>query len=223
MSNRTSVTGLINDLEVYFSKLNDHYYGNQLLQPIITVSPDSSNRAYGWCTSYKAWKEEKETGTEGYYEINICADYLNRPFEEVIGTLMHEMVHLWCNQNNIKDTSRSGTYHNKKFKDAAESHGLVLEKDAKYGWIGRALNEEAQIFVSQMKLDDLRLSRPREGYIPASGSAEAESEEKEQETPKKRKQSTRRYICPKCGMIVRATKIVRIKCIECDEELLKED
>ena len=32
---------------------------------------------------------------------------------------------------------------------------------------------------------------------------------------------TRKYVCPVCGMIVRATKEVHIKCGDCDVELKK--
>lgn len=35
----------------------------------------------------------------------------------------------------------------------------------------------------------------------------------------KRLSSTRKYTCPRCGMSVRATRAVRVKCVECDEEL----
>ena len=38
----------------------------------------------------------------------------------------------------------------------------------------------------------------------------------------KKKSSTRKYICPKCGMSVRATKVVRIAYIECDNTQMQE-
>ena len=34
-----------------------------------------------------------------------------------------------------------------------------------------------------------------------------------------RASSTRKYTCPRCGLSVRATRAVRVKCVECDEEL----
>lgn len=33
---------------------------------------------------------------------------------------------------------------------------------------------------------------------------------------KKRTSSTRKYFCPGCGMSIRATRDVRIKCADCD-------
>ena len=213
-----SVSKLIIEIESYFSIINDRYYAGQLQKPVITVSPDTKNRAFDWCTSWKAWKQESNDGAEGYYEINICADYLNRPFIEVIGTLMHEMVHLWNIQTGVKDTSRAGTYHNGKFKEAAEAHGLILTKDSKYGWIGRDLNPEAEAFINSIKKSDFLLSRPKEGYV--SNSQENTTSENSEEKPK-RKHSSRKYVCPECGMIVRATKDVRILCVDCNKELVK--
>ena len=32
--------------------------------------------------------------------------------------------------------------------------------------------------------------------------------------------STRKYVCPCCGMSVRATKVVRVQCMDCEEALV---
>lgn len=149
----TSLKPVIDKLESLFSKFNEKFYGEELQKPIITVSPDTTKGAYGWCTAWKAWsnqepkkvtdiskltKEELDSlKSEGFYEINICAEYLARPFEQVCETLLHEMVHLYNLQVGVQDTSRSGTYHNKKYKEAAEQHGLSVDKDSKYGWTDR--------------------------------------------------------------------------------------
>ena len=60
------------------------------------------------------------------------------------------MVHLWNLQNGVQDTSRGGTYHNKKFKEVAEQHGLIIEQHPKYGWTLTKLNDEAQEFIRKM-------------------------------------------------------------------------
>lgn len=111
--NEVSLKPVIEELENLFSKFNARFFADKLEKPVITVSPDHTRGAYGWCTGWKAWKAGED---EGHYEINLCAEYLNRPFEETCGTLIHEMVHLQNLQDGVQDTSRSGTYHNKKFK-----------------------------------------------------------------------------------------------------------
>lgn len=118
--NEVSLKPVIEELENLFSKFNARFFDGGLEKPVITVSPDHTRGAYGWCTAWKAWKAGED---EGHYEINLCAEYLNRPFEETCGTLIHEMVHLQNLQDGVQDTSRSGTYHNKKFKETAEAHG----------------------------------------------------------------------------------------------------
>ena len=49
-------------------------------------------------------------------------------------TLLHEMAHLYNLVHGIQAVSNNGYYHNQKFKATAESHGLHIEKHAKYGW-----------------------------------------------------------------------------------------
>lgn len=155
----TSLKPVIEKLENLFSKFNEKFYNGELQTPVITVSPDTTKGAYGWCTAWKAWsvgEQKKVTDLatltkealeamkkdDGFYEINICAEHLARPFEQVAETLLHEMVHLYNLQIGVQDTSRGGTYHNKKYKEAAEQHGLTVEKDAKYGWTKTSLNDE---------------------------------------------------------------------------------
>lgn len=119
----TSLKPVIDKLENLFSKFNEKFYNGELQKAIITVSPDTTKGAYGWCTAWKAWSnqepkkisdmkpEEIEAAkSEGFYEINICAEYLARPFEQICETLLHEMVHLYNLQVGVQDTSRSAVY-----------------------------------------------------------------------------------------------------------------
>ena len=156
--NEVSLKPVIEELENLFSKFNARFFADKLEKPVITVSPDHTRGAYGWCTGWKAWKAGED---EGHYEINLCAEYLNRPFEETCGTLIHEMVHLQNLQDGVQDTSRSGTYHNKKFKETAEAHGLTVEKGEKYGWHKTALSPEALEFVQSLGKQGFTLVRPR--------------------------------------------------------------
>lgn len=78
--NEVSLKPVIDELETLFSKFNKAFFEGKLEKPVITVSPDHTRGAYGWCTSWKAWQDGTKEG--GYYEINLCAEYLNRPFEE---------------------------------------------------------------------------------------------------------------------------------------------
>lgn len=196
-----SLKPVIEDLDRLFGVFNDHFFENKLSKPVITVSPDTTRGSYGWCTSWKAWADGSGNETEGYYEINICAEYLNRPFLETCSTLIHEMVHLLNLQEGVHDTSRSGLYHNKRFKEAAEQHGLSVEKHQKYGWCITTLTEEAASWITSMFNNESGFTLHRTKTLKLEA---------------KKKSSSRKYVCPDCGTKVRATKEVRIVCKDCD-------
>lgn len=195
-----SLQEVIGKLENLFSMFNEKFYDGKLQSPVITASPDHTKGAYGWCTGWKAWKGEDEGG---YYEINLCAEYLSRPFEMVCETLLHEMVHLANLQDDIKDTSRGGTYHNKTYKTTAEEHGLTVSK-TKSGWNKTALTEETADWLKSVFTDEMGFTLYREKMLKLGAAG-------------KKKSSSRKYVCPCCGAIVRATKEVNITCSDCDE------
>lgn len=111
------------------------------------------------------------------------------------------MAHLYNLQIDVQDTSRSGTYHNTKFKKTAEQHGLEVKKTDTYGWSKTCLNQEAKDCISNMQDKDFTLHRKSFPALERNG---------------KSKQSTRKYICPVCGCIIRATKEVNVVCGDCD-------
>lgn len=47
----SSLQVIIGKFEKLFSKFNEQFYEGQLQAPVITVSPDTTKGAYGWCTS----------------------------------------------------------------------------------------------------------------------------------------------------------------------------
>jgi len=103
-----------------FKSVNDEYFNNELDIPTITIQ--STTGAYGHVSAQKIG-HNNEVST---YELNLSADYMNRPIENVVATLIHEGCHLYAMANEIKDTSNRGVYHNKKFKMLAEERGLQI-------------------------------------------------------------------------------------------------
>lgn len=189
-------------LESAFSSLNKHYFENALSMPIITIQ--TSPKAYGHFTVNEVWFDRQRKVAA--HEINISAEALNRPIANTIATLVHEMVHYYCHVNDIQDTSRGGTYHNKEFKEYAEKCGLIISYDAKIGWSITEPSAELKAFCTAQKWRN-KLTICRTGDM---GGAE----------PKPKKpSSTRKYCCPCCGNSVRATKEIRISCIECSQEM----
>jgi hypothetical protein len=67
--------------------------------------------------------------------------------------------------NKIKDCARSGNYHNKNFKTAAEEAGLIVTKTEKSGFSMTSLGPKAVASLNNLKpkyelLDCLRLQNP---------------------------------------------------------------
>lgn len=202
-------------LEKMYRELNNDFFGGELEEVFITIQP--TPMAYGHVTCSKVWK----TGDTHKYELNIGASTMDRPIEHVVATLLHEMVHIYHLQHGIQDCSRGNTYHNKKFKEKAESVGLIISHDKTYGWTITEPSDDLILYICEKgwidimsgRNDGLRIVPPSSGdsgrIIPPSG------------TPKTKKpSSTRKYACPCCGISVRATKEVRIVCADCSELMI---
>lgn len=206
-----SIRKTVEQLETLFEQLNSRFFGNELSRPVIALVYNQTRRkSYGWCTTWKPWK--KPGDSDGEYEINICPEYLTRPIEEVCGTLMHEMVHLLNIKNGIKDVSRNGTYHNKKFKDTAEQHGLIIERDENIGWSITSLNEEAKEFCKTLNIvefDIVRIKLTKDG-------------EEKPKPPKKPKKPKNKLICPSCQNEVSSKRSLNIICDDCHVKYKKD-
>lgn len=77
-----------------------------------------------------------------------------------------------------------------------------VEKGEKYGWHKTALNPQAEAFVKSLGKSGFCLVRPRTN--PLKGSRKGGGS------------SSRKYVCPCCGTIIRATKEVHVLCGECE-------
>lgn len=197
-------------LEHAYGVLNDTYFEGSLPPVVITVQ--SSPKAYGHYTTWDVWRENEK----GYREINLGAENLSRPIEFTISSLLHEMTHHYCAMAGIKDTSRGGIYHNKRFKAEAEKCGLVIGYDPRIGHSPTSPSEGLIAFIGGQGWTGIDLSRT--GCYGSTGGAEGGSGSDPgggADTGKK-KSSVRKYLCPSCGCSVRATKEVHIGCLDCD-------
>lgn len=195
-----------------FDIMNQEFFESALSRPTITIQ--STPKAYG----HFSLRDDTWISKNGIsHEINIGAGTLSRPIEEVAATLLHEMVHYHNYLLNIQDCSRGGTYHNRRFKASAEAHGLIVHHHDKYGWTVTEPSEALLDTVIRYELSDILLSR-NEAYgfrIGGTGTHSGATP-----PPTIRTSSTRKYICPCCGMSVRATKMVNVACLDCNAQLL---
>lgn len=192
----------IEQLNKMFDVVNKELFENKLECPTITIQ--SSKKAYGHITTSKVW----HSGKKESYELNIGAETLARPIEDTLATLIHECVHEFCLMNGVKDTSNRGVYHNETFKIIAESKGLKIEKDSRYGWTITSPTKKTKDLCKKYTFKKINLNRGLPKKLE-KGKGDRES---------KPKTSTRKYICTGCSNSFRATKEIHCICKECNVE-----
>ncbi|MDE6597288.1 MAG: SprT-like domain-containing protein [Clostridia bacterium] len=193
-------------LERLFDYCNEKLFESELEKPVITVQLDSKNKTNGWFTAAKVWKENDTD--DGAHEINITAQQLNRPIRQIAETMIHEMCHYYAEVHNMQDTSRSGTYHNKLFKQIAEKHGLKVECVKTIGWSHTELTSATDVLITSFVEHNPETIIYRTPVF--TGQIVKTS-------------STRKYVCPCCGSSVRATKQVNIMCLDCKKAMTVEE
>lgn len=204
------VAGYLNKL---FDLLNAEFFESVLSRPTITIQ--STPKAYGHFSLRDDTWISKNGGT---HEINIGAGTLSRPIEEVAATLLHEMVHYYNYEMGIQDCSRGNTYHNRRFKEAAEAHGLIVSHSEKYGWSHTSPSDALLEFVLDNGLTDILINRNEFTGFRITGTGTHSGAEGGLPP---RTSSTRKYRCPCCGNSVRATKTVRIACMDCGVQMIE--
>ena len=200
---------VIKELHKAFDCLNKEFYKGELPEVIITIQSKGKRNALGWFTVGKVWDD----GTQSKHEINISAEYANRGFMDIMKTLHHEMIHLYCSVNGIKDTSRGNTYHNGNFKKVSEEHGFYYKTDApdkKCGWSFSNLTEESIERIYKFDLNREVFSLKRQDFS-------------EQGEKSKKKSNIIKWQC-ECGQIVRTSKDgLNIICGDCMTKFVKQE
>lgn len=126
---------------------------------LITIQSSSkkNNLGHFWANRWDGDITKDATEKEIYHEININADAMNMPVEEVLQVLLHELAHLYNSVLNIDDCN-AAQYHNKNFKIAAEKFGLIVDKFPGRGWALTSLDEEGISAIEAFEPDKDALS-----------------------------------------------------------------
>ena len=195
--NTEMLADVLRSLENLYQLLNAGLFENQLSMPVIVVATKGHRKdAHGWCTVEKAWRDGEANAR---YELNIGAEFLNRDLMEICETLLHEMVHLKNLESGIEDCSRNRTYHNERFKQVAEKHGLKAEKVGINGYANTILTNQAEQLIQTFEFEKFNIYRELHGGAK-----------------RKTKQSSIKYTCPLCETIIRATRKVNVRCGDCN-------
>ena len=210
----TNTIRMTTELYRIYNALNERYWGGELPEVFITITPGKSKKSSVYGTfSADVWAKNgdvtyDENGNEiieivdNRHEISMSAEYFTRPIPNWCATLQHEMVHLYCQVNNLKDTSNNNTYHNKTFKREAEKRGLIIEKEKTIGWSVTTPTHEFVDFISSLNIDEDTFTYFRQTRFGATKTA-----------PKKR------YVCPMCGTQAQAKKGTYLICGDCGKQM----
>lgn len=194
------ISEITNEMVRWFGILNQKYYNGELVLPIITIQKARQNNL-GYLTLDKIWKNKN--GENSYYEMNISAHSLHGDIVEIVGIVLHEMVHEYNLLNGIKD--HSGAIHNKRFKKEAERVGLVVERSDKCGFGYTFCGEELKSFIlNEVNPDGTLFQFAR---IP------------DQIETKPRVKRIFKYKCPECDLEIKAKSDTRVLCCNCEVEL----
>jgi len=220
---KLSISPIISALEEAFDWINKRFYEGALPSPVITMS-EGKGRYRGWFwagtkdnpDAGKIW--HTKDGSHNANELNVCSDSLDRSFEEIVDTLCHEMVHCYNNMEHVQDCARAGFRHNRKFKEAAEAHGMKWNPPVEGDEASQA--DYKRVGFSRVSLKD---EVKDEVYEALNGLKKAlviyrDTTCKGKKTPSK-KSNVIKYMCPCCGNSVRATKVVKIMCMDCDQPM----
>lgn len=137
------VQSLINmgesELQKLFDCLNNEYYNNEL--PKVQITFEDAN-----ITTFGMYYAESN-------KIVITYLCVKKGYLQIIDTLHHEMIHLYCNVNNIEDTY--GRYHNENFKNECRKRGFTFDSRplVNIGWSKARLKKKTIKLIDTWDID----------------------------------------------------------------------
>lgn len=204
MATSTPTKQIYAELVKAYDHFNKILFENKLPSCLITVQ--RTNNAYGFFSADR-WQGVKGTTTD---EIALNPQHFNsRSTEEVLGTLVHEMVHLW--QHHFGKPGRT-SYHNKQWAQKMKLVGLTPSDTGKPG--GKETGQHMTHYIpvdSIFKKTCLKLIK--QGFKITWSERGFFVEGK---TNKKNKE---KYTCPSCGINAWAKYELKLICGTCSKEM----
>ena len=202
-----NITHTLKELYRIYHELEKSLFDTPLEEPIILIQ-SNKKKVLGTCSVNKIWENKRDVENQKY-EITVVAENLNRPIDEIVETVLHEMVHLYCSLNNIKDTSNNYVYHNKRYKEQAEKHGLEVKRGTTVGWAITKLTPETKELIKKFNIDETAFDYYRK-VRPFSGSG--------------KKIVYKKYICSGiCETKLSVYKSVNLICGDCKKPFVERD
>lgn len=120
---------IIETLQLWAGRFNEEF---KLEIPEVSLAIDSLR-----CTTLGHFRYgHNGFGLKGEIALNIRYLFGQREAWEVLGTLLHELLHAW---QQAHGKPGKGNYHNREFRDKAKSLGLLIDKRGVTGYAAESL------------------------------------------------------------------------------------
>jgi hypothetical protein len=108
------------------SATSNHFPGIvDVVETTVIYAGEAKRNVYGWYRP-NAWHDTRSG--QHFAEIVLNAALLHEGSDEVMDTMVHELVHAYARAMDLRDTSRTGHYHNGVFADLALKAGLIVDR-----------------------------------------------------------------------------------------------
>jgi len=193
------------ELQKAYDFFNRSLFQSKLPPCLITLQRERST--YGYFSGDR-WKNNDGETTD---EIALNPEYFgNRSIEDVLSTVVHEMVHLW--QHHFGKPGRR-RYHNKQWAEKMEAVGLFPSDTGKVG--GSRTGESMTHYIVTDGCYAEAVAKLLKGGFELSWVDRASSGPRR----KKKKVFRAKYSCPKCGLNAWAKADVKLVCGICNKKL----
>ena len=132
-----------NEFVVSYNFFNDRLFATTLPACLITLQRKARTRGY---YSNKRFTTRDERDITDEIALNPAC-FRDRTDEEILSTLVHEMVHLW--QYHFGTPSRGG-YHNRECGDMMQSLGLMPSHNGELG--GRRTGQRITHYIIMLHI-----------------------------------------------------------------------
>jgi hypothetical protein len=123
---------LVRALEACWVEIRAHH--PEVTEAVLITGAGTLGRQAGVRLGHFAASRWRTNTDAALGEVFVGGEGLARGAPEVLATLLHEAAHALAAERQIKDTSRQGRYHNRRFKALAEELGLHVEHHPTLGW-----------------------------------------------------------------------------------------
>jgi predicted SprT family Zn-dependent metalloprotease len=198
-----------------YEHFNKALFGGTLPNALITLQRRKGT--YGYFAGARFRHEDGRQADE--IALNPST-FMQRPLKDILGTLVHEMVHLWQHH---QGTPGRGRYHNREWADKMKEVGLQPTDDGADSGketgeaVGHLIVDAGPFDQAATKLIAKEFAIVWKEAPPALRPAEGDGAAEPETVQKSGKRM--RYCCPACDLKAWAKHDARLMCAD-DKELL---